>query len=148
VFTGCIGLKANLDKSQIIFGGECIALQKECLEVTGFAEGKLPFKYLGMPITASRLTKVECRLLVEKISARIMSWTTRNISYAGRVVLVNTVLFGMYSCWAQIFFIPQEVVNQVIKICRNFFGGGGMLHIKKPHTSHGTQFVNPKSIEV
>ena len=85
MFTGCIGLKANLDKSQIVFGGECIALQKEWLEVTGFAEGKLPFKYLGMPITASKLTKVECRLLVKKILARIISWTTRHISYTGRV---------------------------------------------------------------
>jgi len=72
-----------------------------------------------MPITASRLTKVECRLLVEKITARILTWTSRQISYAGRVVLVNIVLFGMYNYWAQIFIIPQEVVNQVIKVSRN-----------------------------
>lgn len=130
VFTSCTGLKANLDKSQIVFRGECTAMQKECLEVTGFAEGKLPLKYLGMPITASRLTKVECRLLGEKITARILTWTTKHISYARRVVLVNTILVGMYSYRAQIFIIPQ-VVNQVIKVCRNFFGGGGDAAYKK-----------------
>ena len=119
VFTSCTSLKADLDKSQIVFRGDCTHTQTECLETTGFVEEKLPFKYLGMPITASRLTKVECRLLVEKITARILTWTSRQISYAGRVVLVNIVLFGMYNYWAQIFIIPQEVVNQVIKVSRN-----------------------------
>ncbi|KAJ8433455.1 hypothetical protein Cgig2_014496 [Carnegiea gigantea] len=41
-------------------------LQKQCLDVTGFQEGSLPMRYLGVPVTASRLSKLECKALVEK----------------------------------------------------------------------------------
>ena len=119
-FTRCSGLKANLDKSNIVFGGDCSHTQEECLEITGFIEDHLLFRYLGLPITASRLTKGECRILVDKITAKILAWTSRHITYAGRLVLVNTVLFGMFNFWAQVFIIPQEVVTQVIQVCRNF----------------------------
>ena len=105
-FTNCTGLKANLDKSQIVFGGDCQAVIHECLDITGFMEGNLPQRYLGMPITASRLSKMECKTLVDKIAAKITTWSSRHISYAGRVVLINNVLMGMFSFWAKIFILP------------------------------------------
>ena len=123
-FTVCSGLKANLEKSNIAFGGECSQIQKECLDITGFTEGHLPFRYLGLPITASRLSKGECKLLVEKITAKIRTWGSRHISYAGRVVLINSVLVGMFSFWAKFFILPQEVITQVTHVCRNFLWGG------------------------
>ena len=67
---------------------------------------------------------MECKTLVEKISAKITTWSSRHISYAGRVVLINTILFDMFNFWAQVFIFPQEVVDQIIKLCRNFLGGG------------------------
>ena len=42
------GLKANLDKSQIACGGCNSQLQQQCLEVTGYKEGSLPMRYLGV----------------------------------------------------------------------------------------------------
>lgn len=50
------GLKANSDKSAIYFGNVKDTTKKNILEVTGFVEGKLPFKYLGVPITAKKLS--------------------------------------------------------------------------------------------
>ena len=93
------------------------------MKITRFTKGQLPFRYLGMPKTASRLTKGECSMLIEKITAKIHVWASRHISYVGRLVLVNTVLFGMFNFWAQVFILPEEVVNQVIKLCRNFLWG-------------------------
>ena len=115
-FTRSSGLAANLEKSNIVFGGDCMNLQQECLNITGFTEGQLPFRYLGMPITASRLTNGEYNILAEKITTKIKVWASRHISYAGRLVLVNTVLFGMFNFWAQVFILPQDVVNQVMKL--------------------------------
>ena len=137
-FTNSTGLKANLDKSNIIFGGDCSHSQQACLDITGFTEGKLPFRYLGLPITASRLSKGECTTLVEKITARILVWTSRHISYAGRLVLVNTVLFGMFNFWAQVFIIPQAVVSQVNQICRNFLWGGDAGYKRVPYIAWET----------
>ena len=63
----CAGLKENLGKSQLVLGGCPSALQDQCLQITGLSESHFPINYLGMPITVSRLTKIECRGLVEKI---------------------------------------------------------------------------------
>jgi len=63
-------------------------------------------------------------MLPEKNTAKIRAWASRHISYAGRLVLVNTVLFGMFNFWAQVFILLQDVVNQVMKLCRNFLWGG------------------------
>ncbi|KAJ8430051.1 hypothetical protein Cgig2_025760 [Carnegiea gigantea] len=48
-FSVSIGLEANKDKSQIVMGG--------C-----YQEGKLPFRYLGVPVTANRLSALDCRI--------------------------------------------------------------------------------------
>jgi len=71
-FTLCSGLRANMEKSSIVFGGDCSTIQQECLEITGFTDGHVPFRDLGLPITARRLSNCECRLLVEKITAKIL----------------------------------------------------------------------------
>lgn len=43
------------------------------MQATKFTEGSLALRYPGIPIAASRLSKMECRSLVEKITARITS---------------------------------------------------------------------------
>ena len=135
-----------MDKSNMIFGGDCLAIQNECLEITAFTEGHLPFRYLGIHITASRLTKGECRLFLEKIIAKIRVWASRHISYVGRLVLINTVLFGLFSFWARIFILPQEVVDQVTKVCRNFMWGVGIT--KKLLMLLGAEYVCPRRMKV
>jgi len=96
-FHQCTSLEANLQKSHMVLGGAPCELQNLCLQETGFPQCQLPLKYLRVPITANRLTKIECSSLVEKIIAKVHTLGTRNISYAGRAVLVNSVIFGMYS---------------------------------------------------
>jgi len=70
VFTRCSGLKANMNKSQIVFRGECAHIQQECLDITGFLEGHLPFKYLGMLIISSKVSKAA--LPIEKLRLTLM----------------------------------------------------------------------------
>jgi len=47
-FHNTSGLKANMPKSQVILGGCSEQLKTQCLEITGFKEGKLPLEYLGV----------------------------------------------------------------------------------------------------
>lgn len=52
----------------------------------------------------------------------INSWTTRNLSYAGRTQLVQTVLFGVQSYfWAQLFIIPAKIIKLIEGLCRSYF---------------------------
>jgi len=95
-FYQATGLRVNPDKSHIVCG-ECNSqLQQECLELTGYNEGCLPMRYLGVPITASKLRKLECHILVDKITGKMKQWSTRNLSFVGRAQLINTVVSGMY----------------------------------------------------
>jgi len=73
-----------------------IPLREEILGLIGFFEGNLPFMYLGVPITVNRLSKMKCRLLFKKVTSKISIWTTRSISYIGRVALLDSALFDIY----------------------------------------------------
>ena len=62
---------------------------------------------------------MECRSLVEKISARVHTWPIRKISFVEGAVLINSVVFGMFNYWASIFMLPKEVTDKITKMCRN-----------------------------
>lgn len=49
----------------------------------------LPVHYLGVPLIS------DCKVLVDRIIARAKSWTSRALSYAGRLRLVKYVLFSI-----------------------------------------------------
>jgi len=139
-------LRANLEKSPIVCEGCNSQLQQQCLELIGYNDGCLPMRYLGVPITVSKLRKLKCHILVDKIIGKMKQWSIRNLSFAGRAQLINTVVFGMYGFWGSIFILPQEVINKVNQLCKNFLWGG-LQTIKGPLQSHGTLFVPLRNME-
>ena len=42
-------------------------------------------KYLGVPLISTRLSHCDCQPLLDKILARIHAWTSRSLSFAGRL---------------------------------------------------------------
>ncbi|XP_074305964.1 uncharacterized protein LOC141641192 [Silene latifolia] len=54
-FSTWSGLTANLDKTEIYFGGVSEEVKQLILQATSLQEGVFPFRYLGIPIHASRL---------------------------------------------------------------------------------------------
>lgn len=112
-FSSCAGLQPNLRKSQMVFGGASHELQETCMQTVGLNVGSFPLQYLGIPIVSSRLTKIECSALIDKITARVRQWATRTLSYAGRLTLINSILFGMVNYWAAIFLLPTEVIDKL-----------------------------------
>ncbi|XP_019261814.1 PREDICTED: uncharacterized protein LOC109239681 [Nicotiana attenuata] len=103
-------------------------MEEQCIqdicELTGYQRGALPFRYLGVPISARKLSITDCEMLVEKMATKVRTWSTRNISYAGRVMLVNSVLMQVHSYWASIFILPKKVLVNIIGICRSFLWEG------------------------
>ncbi|XP_075096478.1 uncharacterized protein LOC107772114 [Nicotiana tabacum] len=51
-----LGLVANLNKSNIYFGGVSSAVQQEITQKTGFSIGELPFRYLSVPLSTKKLS--------------------------------------------------------------------------------------------
>ncbi|XP_074318616.1 uncharacterized protein LOC141655434 [Silene latifolia] len=96
-FSEATGLNMNNTKSEIFFNVMDEVLQEDIKRVTGFCEGQMPFRYLGVPIQARRLTKKECNSLTEKMVGKIRSLGAKKLSYAGRLTLINSVLNTLYN---------------------------------------------------
>ncbi|XP_074288659.1 uncharacterized protein LOC141613813 [Silene latifolia] len=131
-FSKATGLKVGASKSNAYFCGVPDQLKQEILSVSGFSEGELPFRYLGMPIQTTRLQKRDCECLVEKICTRIHSFGARKFSYAGRLILVQAVLKTLCSYWASLFILPKSIVNKVETTCRNILWDGSADYRRAP----------------
>ncbi|KAH0685373.1 hypothetical protein KY290_016648 [Solanum tuberosum] len=53
------------------------------------------------------------------MAGRIISWTAKKLSYAGRVQLLRSVLFGIQAYWAQLFSLPTKVIKTIEAYCRS-----------------------------
>lgn len=51
---------------------------------------------------------------------RVISWTTKFLSNAGRLQLIKSVLTDVQSFWAQIFPLPKTGLHKIKTICRRF----------------------------
>ena len=118
LFTTASGLKANLSKSSLYFGGVNSEIQSAILEEFQFTKGDLPFKFLGVPLSDKKLSTIQFQPLVKKILDRINSWTSKLLSYAGRVQLIKSVLFSIQTYWCQVFLLPQKRIKMIQAACR------------------------------
>ncbi|XP_074278575.1 uncharacterized protein LOC141602169 [Silene latifolia] len=125
----------NSSKTNAFFNGVPNWIKKDILQISGFQEGHLPFRYLGVPITCGRMSKSDCCILVEKFISKIRSFGTKKLSYSGRLVLVSSVLTALYNYWVNIFVIPKGVLNKINSICRNYLWDGGVDYIRAPRVS-------------
>ncbi|XP_074282741.1 uncharacterized protein LOC141607283 [Silene latifolia] len=119
-------------KFNAYFNGIKSDLRQEVLQISGMVEGSMPFKYLGVPIKTTRLKLQDCKPLIDKIVQKIRNLGARKLSYAGRLVLVQSVLNTLYNYWASMFILPQGVINKIESICRNFLWDGGVDYKRTP----------------
>lgn len=107
VFSDTSGLQVNKSKSSVYCCSIDEETQNQIQQVSGFTIGSLPFRYLGVPISTTKLKSRDCEILLEKMTARIKSWSTRHLSFAARCQLINSVLMSIQVYWGQIFLFPK-----------------------------------------
>ena len=123
-FSQVSGLQANLNKSSIYCGGVQKEVKQQIAQQLGYNIEELPFKYLGVPLSTKKMSILQWHPLIERIMARITSWTARKLSYAGRAQLVKIVLFGVQSYWAQMFIFSSKTIKVIESLCRSFLWSG------------------------
>ncbi|XP_071695705.1 uncharacterized protein [Rutidosis leptorrhynchoides] len=94
-------------------------------EFSDVSVGKLPVKYLGVPLLAKRVGVIDCKEIIEKIKNRIDNWRTKHLSYAGMLQLIASVLSSMHIYWASVYKIPNTVIIEIEKIIKGFLWNHG-----------------------
>lgn len=61
IFSKASGLEENPDKSSTYFGGICEDTKRLLSEQLGVPIRDLPFRYLGIPLVAKKLSLSQCR---------------------------------------------------------------------------------------
>ncbi|KAL6513981.1 hypothetical protein OROHE_019437 [Orobanche hederae] len=107
-------------KSELYFVGVSDVRKVEIMADVQIREGSLPFRYLGIPLNAKRLSVVHSQPLLEKMVAKVRHCTARFLTYEGRVQLEQSVLYSVQNYWSQIFVFPKKVMKAIESICRQF----------------------------
>lgn len=84
----------------------------------------LSIRYLGAPLKAQRMGVHMYKGLIDMIRARITNWNTKLLSYVGRLHLIKSVLVSSHAYWAQIFFFPVPVIEEIERKRRMFLWSG------------------------
>ncbi|XP_062093667.1 uncharacterized protein LOC133799684 [Humulus lupulus] len=147
-FSLASGLSANLDKSQVYFGGLAEEKTKKILTRLQFVEGSFPLKYLGVPLRPTKWKAGDCAVILKKIHLKLHTWSSRHPSFAGRAQLIHSVLLGMRSFWMSIFLLPKSVINEIDHLCRRFLWGtnDSSRNRSKMHLTAWHQVCLPKSL--
>ncbi|XP_010527495.1 PREDICTED: uncharacterized protein LOC104804825 [Tarenaya hassleriana] len=84
------GLRINPDKSELFLARLSDGEKRSISADLGIGLELLPVRYLGVPLSPSRLTKAP---LLQRIRAKLDGWTTKFLSAVGKIQLVTSVIF-------------------------------------------------------
>ncbi|KAL0730180.1 hypothetical protein Bca4012_026273 [Brassica carinata] len=88
--------------------------------------GSLPFRYLGVPMNSRKLSLSTCEPLLHQIKGRFSSWSSKSLSFAGRLTLINTVIAGITTFWCSSFVLPKACITKINSMCSNFLWRGNL----------------------
>lgn len=87
--------------------------------------GTFPIKYLGVPVSLSRLHVSDWLPLVEKSAKKLDVWKGGTMSIAGRSTLISASLNNNPIYHMLIYLLPKTITYSLDKIRRTFFWQGG-----------------------
>jgi hypothetical protein len=119
IFGEALGLKTNIQKSNVypIRCGEEVVTLQELLpcEISSF-----PCKYLGLPLSLSKLSRNQTQSIIDKIADQLPRWKTDLMTRAGRKVQVQYVMTGMVINLAMAVDLPPRALKDIDKIRKGF----------------------------
>ncbi|WOK97483.1 hypothetical protein Cni_G06191 [Canna indica] len=123
----------NLEKSECFFPSDYPKSKRDGIcNLLGIKEGVLPFKYLGAHINKGKTPINIQRQIINKAKKRLDFWASKNITQAGKVVLLNSVVSSIPIHALATTWINDAVVKDYVKLAREYFWKFG----KKKHGLH------------
>lgn len=119
------GLKINFLKSEIVMiNGDDMAAQ-QFADIFNCQTSHFPIKYLGVPVSPSKLHVIDWIPLQEKNGKKLDIWQGGSMSIAGRTTLIiNSTLSSSFTYHMSMYLFPKTVTENLDKQRRSFFWQG------------------------
>ncbi|KAI0488426.1 hypothetical protein KFK09_028257 [Dendrobium nobile] len=119
-FCNWTGQRANVNKSQILFGKMVnYPLKKKITKIIGFKEIK-EMKYLGIKISLRRSKITDFQDLLSMVMDKLNSWSKKSLSMGGKITLIESSLLYMPNFLITNSLVPKRVLYEIEKLCRSF----------------------------
>ena len=130
LFADATGLRTNYAKSNLIpIRCDDIDLQPLQAEL-GCPLAAFPCTYLGMPLSDSRLRRIDYQHIIDKIIAKLSGWKIAWLTNMGRLILMRVVLSALPTYQMMVIANPKWMEKTIDKIRRGFLWTGKL-------TAHG-----------
>ncbi|KAG7564362.1 Reverse transcriptase domain [Arabidopsis suecica] len=127
-FASWSGLRMNCDKTQLFTAG-LSPLESTELASSGFSIGSLPIRYLGLPLMCRKLRISEFSPLIDKMTKKFNAWAVSSLSFAGRLLLIKSVIYGLFNFWASTFILPKACIKKMESLCARFLWSGSIERV-------------------
>lgn len=122
-FASWSGLVMNRNKTELYSAGLDLS-ETNALVAYGFPTGTLPVRYLGLPLMSRKLRISEYEPLITRITSRFQSWSVKALSFAGRLQLIGSVIYGTVNFWMSTFILPKGCLKRIESLCSRFLWSG------------------------
>ncbi|KAK4381920.1 hypothetical protein Sango_2921200 [Sesamum angolense] len=119
-----LGSTHQPQKSQLIISKAASGLRESLLAALGFQEGHLPVRYLGLPLIQHGFRLQIVNHCFRRLTAVLKGGEGVQLSFAGRVQLIKSVLTSFEVYWAMAFILPKGIIKEMIKRFRTFLWKG------------------------
>ena len=129
-FSVCSGLKINLEKTL----GMRLGKRKNInVNLIGIKWPKDPIKLLGLFIRHNKndIIVSNFRHKINKIRGLLFSWSKRNLTLIGRILIVKTLVIPKISFLCSLLLFPIEIINEIEKLIYCFIWKGNTHKVKK-----------------
>ena len=126
VFSIATGMEINEGKSTMTTHGMDVGEERQVATLFPYIRVTLDagFKYLGFCLKPNNYLKKDWTWLIEKLEKRLLSWSHRWLSRAGRLILVKSVLEAIPVYWMSLSWIPMAILEKARRICLHFLWSG------------------------
>ncbi|XP_057785445.1 uncharacterized protein LOC131002988 [Salvia miltiorrhiza] len=119
------GQVCSLEKSRIYFSkGVTTPMKRGISQVLGFTQGGDRVLYLGSPLFVGRPKASHLIDIKDRIVQKFSRWAGLNLSMAGRLCLVNSVIQSSIIHTMMVFRWPKSLLYDLDRSCRNFIWTG------------------------
>jgi hypothetical protein len=118
------GLKINYHKSEAYLFGWEEEDKRRIVNMLNYELGELPMRYLGIPVSDSKLGKGAFRVMPEKMSKRILPWKSKHMSSGARMILSNSSLTNLLTFTMGFYLLPFGTHREMDNIRAKFFWKG------------------------